>query len=232
MRVTFRCPPELEGLLPRPVPAKTSLPAWFKAMPLRAFDADLGAEVMTVKKCPPFVDAMTQGFLMPLPCNVRVSEGRFTWDWDLPATLTGRHSRAPMAFHLNSQALGSPFFEEDRTLVKFNSFWTIELEAGWSLLCSHPINRPDLPFVSLTGLVDADRYSDNFVNFVARWLDPGFEGLLEAGTPVAQCVPVRRETLDFAFETLRDESDARFRALREEVTVGPGVYRREHRVRK
>lgn len=232
MKVTFRCPPELEGLLPRPVPAKTALPDWFKAMPLRAFDADLGAEVMTVKKCPPFVDAMTYGFLMPLPCDVAVSGGRFTWDWDLPATLTGRHSRAPMAFHLNSQALGSPFFEDDRALVKFNSFWTIELEPGWSLLCSHPANRPDLPFVSVTGLVDADRYADNFVNFVARWLDPDYEGRLEAGTPVAQCLPVRRETFDYAYEPLHDESDARFRALREEVTAGPGVYRREHRVRK
>jgi hypothetical protein len=36
MRVTFRCPPELEGLLPRPVPASDGLPGWVRSMPASA----------------------------------------------------------------------------------------------------------------------------------------------------------------------------------------------------
>jgi len=232
LRITFRCPPELEGLLPKPVAAKTGLPDWFKAMPMHAFDGDLGMDVMTVKKCPPFVDAMTYGFLMPLPCDVRVSNGRFDWDWDLPPTHTGRHTRAPMTFHLNTQAIGSPLFEDDKTIVKFNSFWTIELDAGWSLFCTHPVNRPDLPFQSLTGLVDSDLYTDNFVNFVAKWLDPTFDGVLEKGTPVAQYVPVLREEFDYAFETLEHDAADRFKVLRTGVGSGPGVYRRTRRATK
>ena len=35
MTLTFRCPAELEGLLPPPVPAALGLPDWFKAMPLQ-----------------------------------------------------------------------------------------------------------------------------------------------------------------------------------------------------
>lgn len=232
MRITFRCPPELEALLPRPVPAKTGLPDWFKSMPMRVFDDDLGADIMTVKKCPPFVDAMAHGFLMPLPCDIRVADGRFDWDWDLPPTLTGRHTRSPMTLHLNSQAGGTPLFADDAVLVKFNSFWTVELAPGWSLLCTHPVNRPDLPFTSLTGLVDADLYADNFVNFVATWRDPDFDGVLAKGTPVAQCIPVRREEFTYAFEPLDGAAAARFRALRTDVDAGPGVYRKAHRVRK
>lgn len=231
MRVTFRCPPELRDILPRPVPANTALPDWLKAMPMHAFDADLGFDVMTVKKCPPFVDAMTHGWLMPLPCDVGVADGRFDWDWELPPTLTGRHSRAPMTLHQNSQATGTPLFDADTVLVKFNSFWTMAPPPGWSLLCTHPINRPELPFTTLTGLVDAEVYADNFVNFVARWHDPDFTGVLAKGTPVAQYIPVRREGLDYAFDTLDGDAADRFRALRADVDSAPGRYRKARRVK-
>jgi hypothetical protein len=39
MTLTFRCPAELHGLLPPPVPAALGLPDWFKAMPPQAFNA-------------------------------------------------------------------------------------------------------------------------------------------------------------------------------------------------
>ncbi len=38
MTLTFRCPAELEGVLPPPVPAALGLPAWLKAMPTQAFN--------------------------------------------------------------------------------------------------------------------------------------------------------------------------------------------------
>jgi hypothetical protein len=34
--ILFRCPPELEPILPRPIAAVLGLPDWFKAMPQRA----------------------------------------------------------------------------------------------------------------------------------------------------------------------------------------------------
>jgi hypothetical protein len=44
MTITFRCPPELEPILPRPIPAVLGLPDWFKTMPQRAFSVALQAE--------------------------------------------------------------------------------------------------------------------------------------------------------------------------------------------
>ena len=55
MTVTFRCPPELEPVLPRPVPAVLGLPDSFKEMPQKAFSPLLQEEQLTVKKCPPFM---------------------------------------------------------------------------------------------------------------------------------------------------------------------------------
>ena len=84
MTLTFRCPAELEGLLPAPVPAALGLPDWFKAMPPQAFNAVNSSVGDTVKRCPPFIDAMTYGFLIPLICDLKVENGEFTWDNDLP----------------------------------------------------------------------------------------------------------------------------------------------------
>ena len=60
MLLTFRCPPQLDEILPRPIPAVLGLPDWFKALPQKAFNSDhCGDGHETVKKCPPFIDAMT-----------------------------------------------------------------------------------------------------------------------------------------------------------------------------
>jgi len=44
---------------------------------------------------------------------------------------------------------------QGRPRLEFNSFWTIELEPGWSLFATHPVNRDDLPFRLISGLVDS-----------------------------------------------------------------------------
>lgn len=232
MRITFRCPPELEGLLPRPLPARRGLPDWLKRMAMTAEDADLGFAVRTVKQCPPFVDAMAAGFLMPLAADIRVYDGTFAWDWDPPVGETGTYSRSPLGVHTNSQAAGTPLFDPAALIVKFMNFWTIELPEGWSLFCTHPVNRADLPFRTLTGLVDADAYGHGLIHFPAQWNDKGFEGVLPAGTPVAQCLPVRRDTLDLSVETLSGEAAARFAATERAVATEPGAYKRRFRAPK
>ena len=59
LTIKFRCPAELDGKLPRPIPATLGLPSWLKAMPTQAFNAINMREEDTIKRCPPFVDAMT-----------------------------------------------------------------------------------------------------------------------------------------------------------------------------
>ncbi|MFI4986820.1 MAG: hypothetical protein ACHQF3_05220 [Alphaproteobacteria bacterium] len=232
MEVIFRCPPWLEGKLPRPYPAVEALPEWFKSMPLKAYSATLGNEEWTVKRCPPFIDAMTYGFMMPLAADLAYKDGAFSWDWEIGGTPLSEHTRSPIDFHDSIQATGSPFFEEDCFLVKFNSFWTIELPPGYSLLVTHPINRADLPFLTLTGLVDADRYKDNFVNFPGAWIKKDFEGVVPKGTPVAQCIPVARESWALRCEPLSESALARLAELRMTIQSEQGVYRKNFRTAK
>jgi hypothetical protein len=231
MKVVFRCDPALESILPKPEPAKQGLPDWLKRMPMTSFSDFHGRDIRTVKQCPPFVDAMTTGFLIPLPCDVHCDRGRFDWDWDPPSTSTPEQTRAPLNFHVAAQLAGTPLQTGDRPAIKFNSFWTIELEPGWSLLAMHPINRLDLPFRTLTGLVDCDRFHEIGIFFPALWTDADYVGTLPRGLPVVQCVPVRREPLELAFAAMDAEQLARFSATSQEILAVPGIYKRRFRAK-
>jgi hypothetical protein len=232
LEIKFRCPPELEGVLPRPVPAVRGLPDWFKSMPQTAFSTMLRESQMTIKKCPPVIDAMTAGFLIPLSTDIRVEDGTFRWDRDVPTGALTSFKRAPIDFHDNNQLVGTPFFSEDLFLIKFTNFWTFELPPGYSLLVTHPINRPDLPFTTLTGLVDADLYHDSFVNFPAHWRDLDFNGVLAKGTPVAQVLPIKRDVWSARFDVIIGDAAARQRELSAAITQEKGIYRRQFRAPK
>ena len=230
--LTFRCPPGFETILPRPMPAVQGLPEWFKGMPAKAFNATTGLEDMTVKKCPPFIDAMTYGFLMPLLVDLELRDGEFSWEFDLPEGVVSEFTHSPIDFHDPSQASGAPFFDPDRFIIKFNSLWTIQAPKGYALLFTHPLNRSDLPFTTLSGLVDCDTFYDSPLNFPARWHDPSFNGVLPKGTPVAQCLPVKREIWSSQFEPLSSEDTKRLIATRTAMEGAEGVYRRRYRVSK
>lgn len=229
MRIVFRCPKELEGLLPVPGPASESLPGWLKSMPAEAFSRVAGAADDTVKRCPPFLDAMTAGFVMPLICDVRVEQGEFTWQMDLPPSETLDFPRSPLGFHDPAQVLGTPLADPDQILLKFHNPWAIEAPEGYSILFTHPANRHDLPFTTLTGLVDCDGFSNVAIHFPARWRDPSFQGVLPRGTPVAQCIPVKRERWKLEIATMEESHSQAAQATLDEIRRERGVYRRRFR---
>ncbi|WP_407178924.1 hypothetical protein [Bradyrhizobium sp. STM 3562] len=232
MRMIFRCDPNLADHLPRPVPARSALPDWLRDMPANAHSEIHGRGIRTVKQCPPFVDAMAYGVMILLPCDVAVERGAFSWDWKIPEPATEGHPRAPLSFHVAAQFAGAPFANGGRAALKFNSFWTIELEEGWSLFATHPVNRDDLPFRLVSGLVDADRFHDGGINFPAVWTRPDFSGVLPKGTPVAQCFAVPRDNLQLVFESLDEAHQKAYAQTVAEVLAKPGVYRKRFRARR
>jgi len=228
----FRCLPALEGIVPPPFPAVQGLPDWFKVMPHKVFNPSLGMETQTVKKCPSFVDAMAYGFLIPLAADLEIRHGEFSWNSEIREGFAGGFSHSPIDFHDPSQVAGTPFFNDDRFIIKFNCFWTIEAPPGYSLLFTHPVNRVDLPFTTVTGLIDSDTFHDMPMSFAARWDVPDFNGVLPKGTPVAQCLPVKRESWSGQFEALSAEETTRLLDMKKAIGREAGIYRRQFRVPK
>lgn len=216
MKIRFSCPPELSELLPKPQLARRTTPDWYKQMPMENPTGE-GPDDLTVKHCMPFIDALTLGFVIPLQADIVVKGGEFAWDWP--------HTESPLGFHYPTQAPGVPFVDPDQVVVKAHNFWAIHTEPGYATLFTHPFNRHDLPFRTLSGLVDTDGFDSLPVHFPMVWIDPGFEGTLPAGTPVAQCIPVERTRLEIETDTMSSDEYDEARALKDRIKTERGYYK-------
>ena len=173
-----------------PVPSSKLIPQWFKNIPGYGKD-----NIQTVKKCIPFVDAMTMGYTVLLHIDLIIKR-----DFDNKITLkylSDSHKKLldilkPIEVHPKIQVPNAPF--EDLPIVKFMNPWRVESPPNYSTLYLPPANRFDLPVMPLVGLVDTDRYK-NVVNFpfVIPSLLPNSEVLLEKGTPIVQIIPIKRD---------------------------------------
>lgn len=173
-----------------PLPAKKTLPTWFKGMPSE-HDGD-----QTVKRCVPFLDAMSMGYTMLTHLDIAVKQDA---DGKIDLLFLGEQHKAlttrwpPIETHPMRQVVGSPL--ESLTILKYMSPWVIRTPKDYSLLFLPPINRLESPIIPLVGLVDTDLYK-NVVNipFVHTALQPGGPTVhIPAGTPICQIVPVRRD---------------------------------------
>jgi hypothetical protein len=162
-----------------PVPAKTEIPDWFKSIP------SLVEGEMSIKRCVPVLDAFTAGYII-------VSNVDFMFDEESGRFLDNASYSSPVSHHLDFQ---TEDMQIDKNLnphpFKWNNQWHLKLPKGYSLLITHPLNRTELPFHSLTGIVDADVHPVviNFPFFMKK----GFSGLIPAGTPLVQIIPIKRE---------------------------------------
>lgn len=229
-RILARCHPALEPLLPRPVPAARALPDWLRAMPSEVAAPSLGGEmVRTLKHCPPFIDALSLGVVIPLATDIHVADGALSWDWDPPVIADAPITRAPLGLHVPEQATGAPLRLDGQVAIKFTNYWTLEVPAGWQILVTHPLNRPDLPFQTLSGVVSAARFGLGYVHFPAIWTDPGFTGILPRGTPVAQVIALPLADAGLEVRAMDDAEIAQSRGIAERLQTAPGVYRRDFR---
>ncbi|WP_136657088.1 DUF6065 family protein [Nitratireductor sp. XY-223] len=227
-KIEFLCRPRDEGVIPVPVPAKSYLPDWFRRLkPITEAAASPTSSGLTVKRCMPFLDAMTTGWILPLAATVRleIADGGTTvnsgWDFD----------REMVSGHGAHQIRGHP--KSHLPPCKFHNYWTIRTPPGWSCLFVDPLNRPNGVFEVISGVVDTDTYVSE-IHF--PFLATGADGLhvIERGSPLVQVIPFRREAAsleaDIRAETEGECAD-RERILRS-TCAAPGWYRDNARARR
>lgn len=221
-KIRFLCAPEDEGVIAPPMPAKAHMPDWFRKLP--AVDQQklsAGDTGLTVKRCMPFIDAMTTGFILPLAATVRldISDGgkTVTAGWDFDRTMVSNHGSHQVAGHPRG----------DSPPCKFHNYWSIRTPIGWSCAFLPLLNRANPVFEPVAGIVDTDTYvAPIHFPFFAR----GEDGLhvLEKGTPLVQVIPFRRDTTmieaEIASES-RSEAAERHKIFRNTLAQ-TGWYRR------
>jgi hypothetical protein len=182
----------VKNLCPEPVPAKELVPKWYKDLSRysganKLMITDTGAANMSVKSCMPFLDTLTSGYIIKLHCDILVEwqdDDNFTMQWtsDMP----------PLTARSKSVADSVP---TANGYTPFSQAWEIkycfQAPKGYSVLVSHPFNRLDLPFISTSGIVDADKgIGSGGVPFAIK---KGYSGIIEAGTPILQLLPFKRD---------------------------------------
>lgn len=189
LSIEFICDEERLDFVAKPIPAVTLLPQWYKDLhPYVGGKKEYTEGTSgTIKKCMPVFDAMSAGYLILFPCDVHVSrnlDGSPAFKWPIEYKLVNEHSKD------QASTLKIP---EDKApqLLKWSNPWRIKVPEGWSVLFTQPMHRDDLPFTILPGIVDADQFKLS-VQFPFL-LDKGFEGVIPAGTPMAQVIPIKRE---------------------------------------
>ena len=195
---------------PAPYPAARGVPEWLKTMPMGT------DEVPTLKRCPPFLQALTAGYVIPAPAELQFrtdAAGNLSFKVDGPWLERQAPEQYPGAPFVNSQ------------LVKFINPWLLRTPEGYSTLFCHPLNRFDMPFIILAGLVETDRFYRQ-VHFPAVCImRPGFTFTVAKGAPLVQAVPIRRET----WQSRQIEADvSRVEEIRAEGRANPHAYKEQY----
>jgi hypothetical protein len=194
---------------PKPVPASTLMPEWWKKMTpydVSPYNPDgkkliLEGKVInaTFKKCTPMLDAITSGYILSLWADVQVRQikeedgkyyPRITWKVDYyrgvfePHGFSSKHITPPTGY--------STF------VFKYINTWIPSTSLGTSVLVTTPFGHRDLPFYAVPAIVDSDK--SNLEMIPPMWLKEGFEGIVEAGTPLLQLTPFKRSDWKSEFD--------------------------------
>jgi Family of unknown function (DUF6065) len=226
-RIEFLCRPEDKGVIAEPVPARTVLPTWFKRLPgLDKAELSATNNGLTVKRCVPFIDALSIGWILPLAATVRLEiadEGKTVtagWEFD----------REMVSTHPAHQTAGNPW--EPRPTMKFHNPWTIRTPPGWSCLFVPPLNRPDGVVHVLSGVVDTDRYVSQ-INFPFVAIAEDGVHTLQKGWPLVQVIPFSREDeqIEAVVRPESPEDAAERERIYRNTLAGEGWYRAQSRSR-
>lgn len=180
----------------RPEPISKTLPDWYRKADRFAMNPetgepierpDSGGKIPTWKACPAVFDVMGSGYTYKTPCDIEFFEDAAG---DIHGkVLDSRHQdflmdRVPLSHFAHPQGYHKKHFA-------WWPDWAVELPEGYSALYTPPLNRFELPFLTMSGIVDNDKVV--LPGTMPFFFLKGVTGVLPAGTPYAQIFPFKRE---------------------------------------
>lgn len=171
-------------------PIKKIIPQWYKNSPTFIEGAKSpkflsGGSNLAMKACIPFLDGMMSGYYIPLSTDIVVEatdHGPYlSWGYGNPVNIRPSEQ--------------APMLPIPHGCSSLHFTWLlpsiIELPKGYSAIFTHPLNRFDLPFVSLSGIVDGG-FTINAGSY-PFFVKKDFEGIIPRGTPIVQIIPFKSE---------------------------------------
>lgn len=195
------------------VASKKVIPQWYKDV--RPADFKKDGHHKNVKNCVPFLDALSFGYMITLPQDINVLPND-----DFTSVLIDYGIKDQGFLEVGVREKESFAFPEDVYEIEF--IWktqqVIKLPKGYSALITHPLNRNDLPFISLSGIIDLDEgiQRGNFPFYIKK----GFEGKIPMGTPIGQIIPFKREDWKLEFDESLNQINEKYTFFSRRVNSG------------
>ena len=174
-------------------PSKKHLPKWFTDAPL--FDSGIkNNKIVSIpnpsfKMCTAFSESFNIGYMITLPVDIVVEQTEggpsISWRPELNQTFVKIRNNDNQNISLPTPEGFSPIHFAWETKL------SIEIPKDYSILLTHPFNRYDLPFFTLSGIIDG--FYDLPPGNIPVFFKNNFEGIIEKGTPIAQILPFKTE---------------------------------------
>jgi hypothetical protein len=171
-------------------PSKNNIPKWYKDT--KGYNSSNlkfmpnNSPIKNFKSCMPLFDSLTTGYTLGLWTELHVEKHNLD-DNHIVRWPDGN----PLAVRDPNENLSIPvpagFYD---THYVWKSPLLMELPKGYSAIMTHPFNRPDLPFYTMTGIVDGGIWDGSIPFFLKK----DFEGVIPFGTPVLQIIPFKRDS--------------------------------------
>jgi hypothetical protein len=198
----------IEGFNPLKT-AKSIVPEWYKKMPsiIKGKSANRLPLAQTVKGCVPFLDTLITGYVLTTLIDIAVEhvDGQPWLSWKKPSH--PELNDLKVVDVRDSGGLDKKAFPKDCSDIEFLWWINVALKVpnGYSMLFTHPLNRHDLPFYTMSGIIDGGFPLNN--GKIPFFVNKDFEGIIPRGTPYAQIIPFKMDSWQMTnSETLYKES--------------------------
>jgi hypothetical protein len=190
---------DVDNVLGNPLPIKKLIPEWYKKAETyyeleehSHEDENVEAKEQHegLKTCAPFLDAMISGYAIVTPFDIFVGkkeDGSLNIGWTGPHDWDAFISERPKE---SGATMPRPAGHYPNHLVWSNK-WGFKAPRGYSIMITHPFNRFDLPFTTMSGFIDSDNFFAN--GNLPFFIKEDFVGVIPEGTPIAQIIPVKRK---------------------------------------
>lgn len=143
-------------------------------------------KVHSWKSCPAILDTFTTGYYLFTPCDIEIKK----IDGLYSVSLAKEWTKAFCDIRGPEEGFPTPPGYED-THFFWTTNWFPTVPEGYTVLFTHPINRYDLDFLTITGFADCESF--NTPGRIPFFIRKDFEGIIPAGTPYAQVIPFKNE---------------------------------------
>jgi len=215
----------------RPKPIGRTLPPWYKEASVYIMDqatqqpfvnpAD-GGKIPNWKACAPFFDAMSSGYALRTPCDIKF----FTNDGRIGAKALDSNCQDFISERAEMSDFTTPM-GYDKNHFAWWVDWGVIVPDGYSVLYTQPMNRFELPFICTSAVIDNDNV--HLMGQVPFFVFKGWEGVLPAGTPYLQVFPFKRENWEseISLEDPKKIYDKNLQNSLKYRVVNGGVYKNQ-----